>query len=283
MYDTEPFSMEDVPELNSTPAKKKESWKAWAVREVHQRTVLALYIIDAQVAQFSGGVPSGRHTTNSLGFASAESVFNAKTADGWIVEINKHWQAPCAFKDVFLSLFHPEPDRTPNFTSYFSAHVALEGLEALVIENRVAKGAAVGIPSRYQISQALLRLQGNLVEALPNAPESMEFLIRWHAVFLDLATDTVPLCQELCTRYGVHQKIYSAKRTSSPGADLHAWAKSSQARRALLHAIHIQDIAERLPVGPMHTTFIASSLFQACVVSFPSSYRVLRPLFQWAS
>ena len=258
--------MGELPELHATPTEKMKGWKSWSVSEVRRRTVLALFIIDAQIAQFSGGVPSGRHATNSLAFASKESVFDAKTADDWIAEMSKHAQSPCTFKDVFVTLFNPKRNPILRFTSYLSAHVVLEGLEALIIENRDANGTAVGIPSRYQISQALLNLKQQLTESLPDNTEFMEFLLRWHAVFLDLATDTVPISQKLCAYYDVQESINPRAKSSSLAIDLHTWVASSDARRALLHAIQIQEISQRLPIGRTHTTYMPSSIFAAATV-----------------
>lgn len=48
--------------------------------------------------------------------------------------------------------------------------------------------------------------------------------------------------------------------------DLVSWANTEDARRALVHAIAIQEIVEQLPRGRAHVIHIPSSLFAAATV-----------------
>ena len=50
------------------------------------------------------------------------------------------------------------------------------------------------------------------------------------------------------------------------GFDLEKWAHSSDGRRALLHAVAIQEIVEQLPRGRAHVIHMPSSLFAAAIV-----------------
>jgi hypothetical protein len=265
MYDLKAFTDVDVTDSSATPLEKMEKWKTWASLETQRRTVLGLYIIDAQLARYSGGAPVGRHVTNPLTFSSPESIFNAKTADDWIIELNRRWVRPTIFREVFLSLFDSQDRHDISLKSNFSIHVVLEGLQALLSENRAADGSALGIPSKSELLRALLRFRRDYLEMSPTSPGSLELLLRWHAICLDLATDAVLLCRRLCAFHGCEQNLFFG-RGSPLTMDLDEWARSVDARRTLLHAISIQDIAERLPIGRAHATHVPTSIFAAATV-----------------
>ena len=266
MYDLGGLSVGDVPEIGARHAEKMKKWKTWVLFEIQRRTVLGLYIIDGQLARYSGGVPIGRHVTNRLPFSSRESIFNAKTVDDWIFEMNQHWVGPSTFREVFVSLFDVQAQQVPFLTSQFTIHVVLEGMQGLLSENRDADGTAFGIPSRSQIISAMLRFRHNYLEITPTSLDSLDLLLRWHALCLDLAIDAVLLCRKLCAHHGVKQNIFFNGRASTSTIDLDEWSCSVDARRALLHAIAIQDIAERLPMGRAQATHVPASIFAAATV-----------------
>jgi len=284
MYDLREFSIRDVPELSATRAEKMEKWKTWASLEIQRRTVLGLYIIDGQLARYSSGAPVGRHVTNPMIYSSRESIFSAKNADDWIFQMNQHWVKPSTFREVFVSVFDLKAQRLSSLTPHFSIYVALEGLQALLSESCDADCTALGIPSKTQIINALLRFRNDYLEMSPTSLESLELLLRWHALCLDLAMDAVLLCLKLCAHHGVEQNLFLNGRASSLTIELDDWDDwtcSVNARRALLHAISIQDIAERLPIGRAHATHIPASVFAAatvyCAFSTVGQVHVLAP------
>ncbi|KAJ5585672.1 hypothetical protein N7450_005459 [Penicillium hetheringtonii] len=266
MYTPNHIPCSDTPDITAPIEEKKGKWKSWARRETQLRTLLGLYVLDGQIAYFSNGAPSVSHVTNSLALPSKESVFNAKTAEQWIVEMRHHREPLGTFREVFISLFDSTSFQAIRFTSHFSVHVALEGLQALVFEGCVAAGAALGIPSRTQTSQALLRLFDYHLEKHPLSFESIELLLRWHTICLNLAIYSGHLCRQLCTHHGVDQHLFPKLSTTPILIDIHRWVYSSDARRALLHAFHIHELVERLPMGRAHATHIPCSVFAAATV-----------------
>lgn len=94
----------------------------------------------------------------------------------------------------------------------------------------------------------------------------MELLLRWHAICLDLATDSNLLCQKLCAMHSVDQKLFSGRQESIQPIDFDVWADGIGAKRALLHAIRIQEIAERLQIGLAYPTHVPASIFAAAMV-----------------
>lgn len=75
MYDVTEVGMENIPTSDATSAEKDYKWKLWAANELQLRALLAHYILDGQISQFSGHPTCVRHTTNPLGLSSSETAF----------------------------------------------------------------------------------------------------------------------------------------------------------------------------------------------------------------
>jgi len=99
-----------------------------------------------------------------------------------------------------------------------------------------------------------------------SSPERLELFLRWHTICLDTCKDSSILCHSICTRYGIAQHVCGGREALKPELDLVSWANTEDARRALLHAIAIQEIIEQLPRGRAHVIHIPSSLFASATV-----------------
>jgi hypothetical protein len=105
----------------------------------------------------------------------------------------------------------------------------------------------------------------------------MELLIRWHSILLNLAAPSTALCRRICVAFDIQQKLHGTSREDLTGFDLAAWSQSSDALRAVLHALAIQDIVERMPLGHSHAIHFPSAIFAVstiysarCIGGFPS-------------
>jgi hypothetical protein len=74
------------------------------------------------------------------------------------------------------------------------------------------------------------------------------------------------LSRHVCSRYNIPHHVSGGSRTVRPGFDLLEWANTEDARRAVLHAVAIQDIIEQLPRGRAHVVHMPSSLFAAATI-----------------
>jgi hypothetical protein len=155
----------------------------------------------------------------------------------------------------------------------------LEGLQALAADIQEADGRpCVGTPTRLDISRALLRLyNGRLKSDEHNHVDKMELLIRWHSIFLDLATPSTALCRKMCVAYGIEQQLHGTSKENLTGFNLAAWAQTADAFRAVLHALEIQDIVERMPLGRSHAIHLPAAIFAVstiysarCIGGFPT-------------
>jgi hypothetical protein len=99
-----------------------------------------------------------------------------------------------------------------------------------------------------------------------SAAERLEILLRWHTICLDTMINSTVLSRHVCSRYDIPQHVSGGCRTTRVGFDLIKWANTEDAKRAVLHAVAIQDIIEQLPRGRAHVVHMPSSLFAAATI-----------------
>jgi Fungal specific transcription factor domain len=253
--------------LNTCEADKVEAWKIWMAREVQNRAVLGHYILDGHIAQFSGNSSCARHVTNPLFLPASDDAFMAKTADDWIREMAKLDATALSFREIFVVLCTKESLMANIPISSFGIRVILEGFQSLVSDVHEANGPAIGTPSKREICEALLKLyREQLCYQDTPSVETMELLIRWHSVCLDLATATTKLCRNMCLSYFIQQQLHDGTDRVDASFDLAEWTQTRDARRALLHAMAIQDIVERLPLGRSHALHLPAGVFAASTI-----------------
>ncbi|KAL4872737.1 hypothetical protein BDV12DRAFT_125710 [Aspergillus spectabilis] len=269
MSDCEPFSLEDLPFPNTSSSEKELKWRTWAAREIQQRALLAYYILDGLVAQMSGDGASTRHVANPLTLPSSEAAFDANNADEWLTHMRSQKAEQPSFRLIFRSLFPPIGSfRALDYQlSAFSLRVILEGLQSLVSDSDEYDLSAVGVPDRSDVRRALAQVHETITMSIHlSAAERLEVLLRWHTICLDTMINSTVLCRHVCSRYDIPQHVSGGSRTLRPGFDMLNWVNTEDARRALLHAIAIQDIIEQLPRGRAHVIQMPSSLFAAATV-----------------
>ncbi|ESZ95895.1 hypothetical protein SBOR_3708 [Sclerotinia borealis F-4128] len=238
--DSEPYSINNLPSQNATDEEKDRAWKFWAAKEIQQRALLGHYVLDGLISRMSGETPSVRHAANQLGLPSSETEFEAMTANAWLDHMRSQ-----------------EP----------SQHSFRKGLQSLVSDCDSDDLATVGVPTKPELRKAL----SHVFEAISMSPnlshsERLELLLRWHTICLDTCKDSSLLCRSICSRYGIVQHVCGGKNIMKPEQDLISWANTEEARKALLHAIAIQEIVEQLPRGRAHVIHIPSSLFASATL-----------------
>lgn len=269
MFDSEPFSVDNLPSPSADKAEKEHQWRAWAAREIQQRGLLAYHILDGLVAQMSGDGASTRHVANPLHLPSNEAAFDASTVDEWLAHMRSSRTEQPPFRLVFRSLFPPVSSFRPldYHFSAFALRVVLEGLQSLAAESDESDLVSVGAPGRSDVRRALAQVHETITMSIHlSAPERLEILLRWHTICLDTMINSTVLSRHVCARHKIAQHVSGGARTIKTGFDMIRWANSEDARRALLHAIAIQDIIEQLPRGRAHVIHMPSSLFAAATI-----------------
>ncbi|KAJ5623946.1 hypothetical protein N7510_000255 [Penicillium lagena] len=268
MLESGPYAMENLPSADAPVAQKEHQWRIWAAREIQQRALLAYYILDGLVSHMSGDGASASHVANSLSLPSDEATFDANTADEWLAYMRSQKHDQSSFKMVFRSLFSPVGSFRPldYQLSAFALRVVLEGVQSLVSDCD-DNDLAVGVPGRSDVRRALAQVHETISMSIHfSAAERLEILLRWHTVCLDTMVNSTVICRHVCSRYNIPQHVSGGNRTVQPGFDLVKWTNSDDARRAVLHAVAIQDIVEQLPRGRAHVVHMPSALFAASTI-----------------
>lgn len=275
MFDTKQFSRDEIPSGDASDAEIDHQWRLWAAKEIQQRALLGNYVLDGLISRMSGEVASVRHTANPLGLPSNETLFEARTSREWL-SIFRSQPMPNpqqSFRSIFRSLFQPHSNGFLSDPPYsaFSFRVILEGLQSLVSDCENDDLAIVGVPTKTELRRALAEVYASIKRStyIPLS-DRLELLLRWHAICLDACVESLTLCRSICSRYKINQHIYGGG-TGRTDLDLERWTSTEEARRALLHAISIQEIVEQLPRGRAHVIHIPISLYVAAAVYAISS------------
>lgn len=269
MFDCAPFSLENLPFSTTSTTEKERVWRTWAAREIQQRALLAYHVLDGLLAQMSGDGVSTQHVANPLTLPNNEAAFDACNPDEWLVHMRSQSTDQPSFRLIFRSLFPPIGGfRSLDYQfSAFALRVVLEGLQSLVSDSDDSDLVAVGTPSRSDVKRALAQVHETISTSTHlSAPERFEVLLRWHTICLDTMINSTVLCRHVCSRFDVAQHVSGGSRTMKPGFDMAKWVNTEDARRALLHAIAIQDIIEQLPRGRAHVIHMPSSLFATATI-----------------
>lgn len=256
--------------MDSSGAERDEQWRLWAAKEVRHRALLGHYLLDGLVSRMTGEPLSARHSANPLELPCTEAVFDAENANDWIALVRLQRREQTTFRMIISNLFQPSCviDQLMNSSSFsaFSFRVVLEGLQSLVC-NDDEDVPTFGMPARSTVQKALVHVYWGISKNhYLNTAERLETLLRWHTICLDACVDSSMLCLLVCARYNIVQHVCPSNRASSHEMDLVGWVTTENARRALLHAVAIQEIVEQLPRGRAHVLHIPGSLFTAATI-----------------
>jgi hypothetical protein len=272
MFDAEPAPLDQLPSMTASVAEKEHHWRTWVSWEIQQRALLAYYILDGLLAQLSGEATSVRHAANQLSLPSSDVAFEATTADEWLAYARTQQPDSRSFRYIFRQLFSNTvaPSPLEPLTSSFSLRVVLEGLQSLLsdCDEDDSGVAAIGVPGRHEVCRSLVQVHESIDMSLSlSTAERLEVLLRWHTICLDAVTSSSMLFRHVCSIYHLEQRVCSGgAKEIRRGFDLRKWAHSGDGRRALLHAVAIQETVEQLPRGRAHVIHMPGSLFAAAIV-----------------
>lgn len=252
------------------------SWRVWVSRELQLRALLGHYILDGQLSFLSDQPTSVMHTTNSLMLSSSPRLFDSQTADEWYAEMRVLPQNNTSFRQIYAALFEApalDPalggaEQVWGFNTHIDVRVVLECIHTLVREtqHQTYLQSIWQPPSSADISGALLQVRHRVETGWSqNSPERLGLLMRWHFVALDTVSTTMAIMKDLCRRYQVGQRLF---RIEGPQEfhPLENWVNSTDAKRALLHAIAIQDITAQLPLSHVNSLWTTLPVFAAATI-----------------
>lgn len=273
MYAVKDTQLNEIPALNAPQSEKDAAWKMWAAADVQRRAILGHYILDGLISQASASPASARHLINSLSTTCSDAAFSARTADEWILEMNRSVAAQTPLSAVFASVFSIDYLFKSICLSSFSIIVVMEGLQSLVSDIYEITGPAFGTISPSQIIRALLNLYDtNLSQILiqTSNDDHLQLHIRWHTVCLELAVSSNTLYHQLCETYKLPRVFGERTTTNRPpthrNLDLTQWAMSADALRAVLHATAIIRLLNDIPFSRAHAIHIPAAIFASTMV-----------------
>lgn len=261
------------------PSNKEEllrSWKVWVSRELQLRALLGHYILDGQLSFLSDQPTSVMHTTNSLLLSSSPRLFDSQSADEWYSEMRAAPQTQTSFRQIYAALFESpalDPalggsDQVWSLNTDMDVRVVLECIHTLVREtqHQTYRQSIWQPPSPTDISSALLQVRNRLYTGWPHhTTERLGLLMRWHFVALDTVATTMSITRQLCRRYQVGQRLIRVDGVQEFHS-LEEWSSSTDAKRALLHAVAIQEITAQLPPSHLNSMWMLLPVFAAATI-----------------
>ncbi|OOF92780.1 hypothetical protein ASPCADRAFT_399054 [Aspergillus carbonarius ITEM 5010] len=268
MYVVEDMQQDQIPGREASHSTKHTAWMKWAAVETRRRAILGHYILDGLISQASGSPASTRHLINSIQTASSDAAFRAKTADDWLLEMEESSTTKLPFSEVFISVFSPQYTFSPPPLSGFSTFVIIEGLQSLVSDLHETSGPVFGRVSEKQIVQALLNIYDtDLSRRSAVHEDNFQLTLRWQTVCLELAVSSASLCTRICRAYGLQQPLGGmVNKEDHLVLDLKRWASSTNAARAILHALAISRIVNQIPFKLAHAPHIPAAIFASAIV-----------------
>lgn len=126
----------------------------------------------------------------------------------------------------------------------------LEALQSFIADSDPNDGAILAPPNPSKIGHALswTYLKIKSCEDISEV-ERLESLLRWHAVSLEAVIKTPQLSSHICKQWKASQDLWSDHNFREQPYNLPGLIASPSGRKALLHAVAIQDTVEQLPRG----------------------------------
>ncbi|KAJ5083006.1 hypothetical protein N7532_012049 [Penicillium argentinense] len=222
----------------------EDTWMSWVRTEVKQRLVLGLYIHDAQLARLHHHEPVLRHSLDRLPRISSDDLFAASSAT--------HWKALMLESQMTLSSPTSHPERTSNFALCGS----LESISAIACEDH--SFANDWASTSRKCHPLLSEWHSKYAHSMAGKSGWSCLMMLWHSIYIMLHIDFNAL-ECACGREG-----YDAVQKHTPYA--RSWVRSTDAKRALLHAMLIQRHFESLPVGVEPAIHVPMCLYYCGVI-----------------
>lgn len=260
------MTLQEMPSEFDSVEAKTLAWNAWVARETQLRTLLGLHIIHGVAAHFSGNHAASWLTASSLPLPADEEIFNADTPDKWIREMSRSRRETMSFGDVCRSLFPSDgsPQALDSNHGLFEVKVLLEILSCLAVESKKMDSRPVGIPPQPKVVEALRMTRHEILTSKRLTPTHRSIsLLRWHAVCLDFLSSVARGARRMCYQYNITQNIFGGEKRVESEINPHGWVESKVARKCLLHALEIEQIAAQIPLGVAHDVYLAGAIFAA--------------------
>jgi hypothetical protein len=233
------------------------------------RTALAIFIHDAELAALFHHEPFLRYGGKNVPMASSSEAFSAPTVNSWVRAIKKepnYGQSPGAAAAPSPSLRYQLPNAACSH-SVFSAYAILECMGAAICEDRVGGRFENTTANKYETD--LISWYEVFGQKLTAESDPQCLLILWHWTFISNLVDLNRL------ELAIGKKGVMA--AASCAEYMVEWSSSIDSKRCLIHAYLLQKHMEsklfRRPVA-IHVPrclFSAAISWSAFFLSIPNS------------
>lgn len=233
----------------------EDAWRSWVHAEQSVRLVLGLYIHDAEFSTTFHHEPLLPHDANRLPICSSEDQFFASSATQWysLVEKAQSPSAPTFSEDVRGS---PNPPCATRSLIY--SHALLAGILGSVQE---AKTHTLDSSPRQCFRESLFKWHAEHARHFRMTAKYLgNTMVLWHMVFMTLYANLDTL-ERAIGRDG-------SELAQQVENDIHEWAASPPARRAVLHALLVLRLSEEWPIGSEPGIHVCKGLFHSAIIIF---------------
>jgi len=276
----------DSCELPEGMTSLEREWRQWVGCEVRRRTALCFCINDLTFATFFMTPPYATVGSVSWSLPENDALFAAKTAEEWHQKRLNAKPRSAPLHDLAASLFTSQPDTVfrNHSQSSFSTHILVSSIFSIVLATRVNRPDLDKELSKDCKSQAPLAnsLAAALRALTAGKPDPFGSRVTWDLSWLHLLAD-IKLMEVLCGREGSE----AAEQASGQAG---AWASTSRARRAVLHAVSILETATSMGLGGREVPpLVYIALFQSWMVTriftrcSPSAFGTIPRGVDWPS
>lgn len=235
-----------------------DAWKKWIYGEEKKRIVLAILLQDADLGAFFHHHPVLRHTLDQVPRTSSNDTFSAPNSKAWKITMMNQ----AAHRAVNNSLTVPEdsvnPSSFPEISSDFGLYVLLERIGSLAYDCR--RTACPDPSTSFRCQQLLKTWYAKYRKTSMFERQAPSLMMLWHSIFMSLHMN-LDILESACGRDG----IAAAEKHRQ---DAQTWARSTDAKRCIIHAILVERHFERIPIGVVPPIHAPLSLYRCGIARF---------------
>ncbi|GFF48271.1 hypothetical protein IFM51744_06785 [Aspergillus udagawae] len=250
---TSPALPQNLPNL--TNGQLQSAWEHWISAEERKRTVLGIFILDAELAKIHHHEPYLRPATPRLPTISSDDAFAANNASAWKELVHQQIQK----SGSRTPLPNVVQEQRPGGTSDFELCAMLESISAVACERQEPLSTTPHLTEKCQ-EMLITWYETHLSTSAPGQVSAYPLRILWHSTFIVLYSN-LDVLERACGRDGPEaaQEAIGCART---------WANSHEATRSLVHAVYVRNYFESMSIGSACPLHVPISLYHCGIIWF---------------
>ncbi|RHZ67181.1 uncharacterized protein CDV56_109534 [Aspergillus thermomutatus] len=247
---------------NLTNGELQSAWKHWITVEERKRTLLGIFIHDAELAKMHHHETYLRLATERLPTISSDELFAANNANAWrelALQANQRSGSRTSLPSDDQSVLRSMRERRFGGTSDFEVCAMLECISAMACECQEPFSTTPDLIQKCQ-EKLISWYETHLSTAVPGEVWAYPLRILWHSTFI-LLYSNLDILERACGRDGpeaAQEAIGYARQ----------WANSHEATRSLIHAVCIRKDFESMHIGSECPLHVPTCLYDCGIIWF---------------